>query len=67
MSEWQAWAIYKQQERWSLVIIAPGNALGPPVAATPVARALANSFVNSPLTAPTGEVVHWVYCCGVAL
>ena len=33
LSEWEAWALAAQQQRWSLVTICPSWVLGPPIAA----------------------------------
>ncbi|GAB4817129.1 hypothetical protein N2152v2_004175 [Parachlorella kessleri] len=43
LSEWEAWAITAQQDRWRLVVICPANILGPPLAACPGAESVASA------------------------
>ncbi|GAB4819941.1 hypothetical protein N2152v2_006987 [Parachlorella kessleri] len=51
LSEWAAWAICAQQQRWSLVVINPAVVVGPPLAANKLSEAVVSTqyMLNSRL------------------
>ncbi|GAB4819940.1 hypothetical protein N2152v2_006986 [Parachlorella kessleri] len=43
LSEWEAWSIYAQQKRWSLVVIIPATVVGPPLAANKLSEGVTST------------------------